>query len=107
MLIYVHTGCGVTAKHFRLRRTTQGSNPMIYFVYILRNENNQIYIGQTNNIDDRLRRHNSNYQKYTKNKGPWTLLYREEFATRAEAMLREKHLKGGKGREWIKSSLLV
>lgn len=79
---------------------------MAYSVYVIKNLKNGIYIGQTNNLDDRIRRHNNNTEKYTKNKGPFELIYSEKFDTRAEAMKREKMLKSGKGREWIKSNLL-
>src|SRR5258706_436129 len=42
---------------------------MIYFVYILISQkDNSFYIGQTNNIDDRLKRHNAGQERYTKTK---------------------------------------
>lgn len=78
---------------------------MKYFVYIILNKNDQIYIGQTNNLEDRLLRHNSGTQKYTKGKGPFELIYFEQFQTRSEAMKREKALKSGKGREWIRKNI--
>jgi len=65
----------------------------MYFVYILLNTKNEIYIGQTNDIDARLKRHNSNRSPYTKNKGPWNLAYKESFPSRALAMKRERQLK--------------
>jgi putative endonuclease len=37
---------------------------------------------------------------------PWTLIYTESFETKQQALLREKQLKAGKGREWIKNELL-
>ncbi|MDP2798681.1 MAG: GIY-YIG nuclease family protein, partial [Deltaproteobacteria bacterium] len=58
--------------------------------------------GQTSNLDQRLKRHNANKGRYTKNKGPFTLVYKEEFMTRSEAMRREKFLKPGQGREYLK-----
>jgi putative endonuclease len=74
----------------------------MFFVYILQNSIDKIYIGQTNNLASRLSRHNDNQCKFTKNKGPWRIVFNESFKTRAEAMNREKFLKSGKGREWIK-----
>ena len=65
-----------------------------------------MYIGHTNNLDDRLERHNNNREKSTKNKGPWALIHSEKFKTRAEAMKREKEMKSGKGREWLKNNFL-
>jgi len=80
---------------------------MMCYVYVIKSESsNKIYIGQTADIDKRLKQHNdpyNNYSKYTKqNKGPWKLIYKEEVASRSEALGREKFLKSGKGREFIK-----
>ena len=77
---------------------------MVYFVYIIYSEKvKKKYIGQTENLDLRLNQHNSNYfQSYTNYKGSWILIHSEEFKTRAEALKREKYLKTGAGRDWIK-----
>jgi len=45
--------------------------------------------------------------RYTyKQKGPWQLIHKEKYSTRGEAMKREKFLKSGRGREWIKANIL-
>ena len=76
----------------------------MYTVYVLRSlKNNYRYIGQTNNIDKRLAEHNSGLSKSTKNIRPLVLDYSEEYATRSEAIKRERFLKSGKGREWLTS----
>lgn len=69
-----------------------------------------MYIGQTENLERRLQRHNgslaSNSNSYTKiNKGPWQIVYTEKFNTRKEAINREKYLKSHIGRDWIKAKL--
>ncbi len=74
----------------------------MYYVYILKNEFDWTYVGQTNNIEDRLKRHNSGLVRSTKSKIPLSIVHKEIFETRAESMRREKELKGGQGREWIK-----
>ncbi len=66
---------------------------MTYSVYIIQNPVGKFYIGQTNNLNDRLLRHNIGRSKYTRDKGPWQLVYQEVYQTRAEAMKREKQLK--------------
>jgi putative endonuclease len=53
-------------------------------------------------LDQRVGQHNSGITKSTKNRGLWVLAHSEEFATRAEAMRRERYLKSGKGREELK-----
>ena len=78
------------------------------YTYILQSEKtSQLYIGQTNNILDRITRHNGNRNKWTKGKGPWKLIYVKEFETRSEAMKLEKRLKGFKNKDytiqWVKS----
>ena len=78
----------------------------MFYVYILKNKDSKIYIGQTNNLIDRLRRHNSGLMKSTKFGLPWEIIYSESFDTRFEAVRREKNLKGGQGREWIKSKFI-
>ena len=62
-------------------------------VYILQNTDGQFYIGQTNNLSDRLKRHNQGRVPYTKGKGPWILVHQEEYMNRADAMRREKQVK--------------
>lgn len=65
-----------------------------YFVYILKSiKDSSLYIGQTNNLDNRLLKHNKGHVKSTKHRTPFDLIYSERYETRREAMLREKHLK--------------
>ncbi len=71
-----------------------------FFTYILYSEKHQkIYIGQTSDITNRLEYHNQiGESTYTSKYRPWALIYLETFATRAEAMKREKQLKTAQGR---------
>lgn len=84
---------------------------MPYFTYVIRSESsNKIYIGQTDNLEFRLRRHNGKYPtkkgSFTKiNKGPWNLIHQEMFETRHEAIIKEKQLKSHAGRDWIRKLL--
>jgi len=75
----------------------------MYIVYVLYSPlYNQVYTGQTQNIMTRLIRHNAGKVISTKRYRPWNLMYTEEFVTRAEAMKREKFLKSGAGREYLR-----
>jgi putative endonuclease len=83
----------------------------MYFVYILKSiSTGETYIGQTSDIGKRLIQHNSEKYRGTlhtkRRKGPWELIHKEEYETRSEAMRREKELKTGKGRDWIKNNIL-
>lgn len=78
----------------------------MYYVYAIFNRNcNKIYIGQTENIEERLRLHNNKEFKgsYTSRfSGNWELVYKEAVETRHESLIREKQLKSYRGREFIK-----
>ncbi len=71
----------------------------MFKVYILYSSYvDQYYVGHTQNIEDRLSRHNSGRSLSTKKGKPWILVYTETFETRSEAMLREKAIKQMKSR---------
>jgi len=79
---------------------------MPFHVYILKSlSSGKLYTGQTSDLSKRLHSHNYGLSPYTKGRGPWQLLYSEEFETRSMAIKREKFLKSGKGREFIKEVL--
>lgn len=66
----------------------------LFYIYILySNGHNRFYIGQTNNINERLNRHNSGFEKSTKSYIPWELIGYFEKQNRSEAMILEKKLK--------------
>ena len=78
----------------------------MYYTYVLYSKKfDRIYIGYTDNIYFRLKRHNEGLVKSTKAYRPWKLLYHEEFPTRTEAMKREKELKSHKGRDFLRNLL--
>lgn len=80
---------------------------MKFFVYALYNSaNDKIYVGQTENLDDRITMHSAKFFKnaYTSRfSGAWELFYQENFRTRKEALRREKQLKSFRGREFLKN----
>ena len=75
----------------------------MYIVYVIKSEErNYTYIGLTNNLNRRFREHNEGKNKTTKPYRPFTLVLSEQFETRPEAREREKYLKSGIGRDYIK-----
>jgi putative endonuclease len=69
-------------------------------VYILRFSNNTLYIGQTNNLQRRLKDHSSKStraSKFSKENGSFELVYQEHYNTLLDVMRREKQLKGWSG----------
>ena len=86
----------------------EGRDIMImFFVYAIQSiPTKQIYIGQTKDIEERLRCHNSGYVKSAKARKPWVLLAFEEFEDRNKARWLERELKKSKGRRlrWIEKN---
>ncbi len=80
----------------------------MFQAYILRSDIiRRFYVGSTGELENRLTEHNAGECKSTKRGKPWKLVHTEEFATRAEAMKKEKQIKArGIGRylEDIKKS---
>jgi len=74
---------------------------MAHIVYILRSKEGHIYVGMTNDLDRRLREHNSGQSNYTRKGTGWDLVYKEEVPTREEARRREKYFKSHAGTEWL------
>ena len=74
----------------------------MYFVYILYSPKvDRLYIGVTNDIDRRLEQHNSGGSNYTRGKGPWYIVYKEEYENKSEALKREREIKNWKSRSRI------
>lgn len=64
------------------------------YTYILKCRDGSLYTGWTNDLEKRLKAHNEGRgAKYTKGRGPVTLLYFETFDTKEEAMSREFAIK--------------
>jgi putative endonuclease len=66
----------------------------IYFVYIVRCFNDSYYIGYTNDLNERIRRHNSGYgAKYLRGKLPVKLVYAKEYRYYKNALHAERNMK--------------
>ena len=75
----------------------------MYYVYaILSETRNYIYVGLTNDVNRRLAEHNNGYNKTTKAYRPFKLILTEKFENRTDARTREKYLKSGSGKEYIR-----
>jgi putative endonuclease len=73
-----------------------------FYVYILQSRKDlSFYIGQTNDLDIRLAKHNSGKSKYTSAKIPWEIVYFEVFDIRVAAIKREREIKSKKSKKYI------
>src|SRR3989344_1395278 len=79
--------------------------PRRYFVYVILCDDNSIYIGQTNNLQKRWEEHRDGRSSWTAKHKPVRVIHHEEFEAREEAVKREKWLKTGFGRKWIRREL--
>ncbi len=85
-----------------------GSNPPApamgkYYTYVLLSlKDHRFYIGQTNNLDDRVKRHSEGRVKATKNRRPLKLVYFVTFDSRSEAVRHERFLKSLNGNQRFK-----
>lgn len=76
---------------------------MFYYTYVLRsNKDRDLYIGWTNDLKSRVKEHNSGKVEATKNRLPLKLIYYEACLSREGAIKREKQLKTGFGRAYLK-----
>jgi putative endonuclease len=71
---------------------------MAYYVYVFRSaKDGQYYIGSTSDVAARLAFHNAGLQRSTKSRIPFSVVLTEEYATKGEALRREKQIKSWKG----------
>ena len=79
---------------------------MKYYVYVLLSKiDGMLYTGYTANITNRLEEHNSGKVPSTKNRKPFILIYWEGCLNQQDATRREKYLKSGNGKIYLKNRL--
>lgn len=79
---------------------------IMWKVYILRSEKfRKFYIGCTNNLERRIKEHNSGYNKSTCKYIPFQVVYTESYSDGSVAFLREKKIKSYKGGNAFKKLL--
>ena len=71
---------------------------MSHYVYILRSlKDNGYYVGESADVEARLKFHNAGLQRSTKRRAPFKLILTETFPDRGVALKREKEIKSWKG----------
>ena len=79
----------------------------MFFVYIIEStESKRHYIGQTNNLEERLKKHNQGRNLSTKAYIPWQLKWWKEYESRSEAVIVEKRLKNIKKRTGVEKFVI-
>jgi len=76
---------------------------MFYYVYVLKSEKDgNWYTGCTNNLKRRLKEHNEGKTRSSKGREPFKLIYYEAGLSEKDARAREKYLKSGMGKRYLK-----
>ena len=75
-------------------------------MYVLRSGKDRgFYIGYSANLRKRFAQHIQGSAFATSYRGPWKLIYYEAYLNREDALGREKYLKSGSGRRFLKAQL--
>ena len=89
-------------------RLVQGNNVLrdMYYVYVLLSQKDKnLYIGFTENIQQRLDEHNAGKNVSTRLRRPFKLIYYEGHTSKSDALRREKYFKSSKGKTTLKQIL--
>lgn len=77
-----------------------------YYVYVLLSKtDNKLYTGCTADLRERFSKHQKGEVSSTKNRKPFTLLYYDACTHKTDAYVREKYLKTGMGKRYLKNRL--
>lgn len=77
----------------------------MFYVYVLENVANDLYVGYTNDLRRRLEEHNRGVSFYTKRGKNWRVIYYEACINQDDAKRREKYFKTTQGRRLLKRRL--
>lgn len=76
------------------------------YTYVLKSKKDgRLYTGSTGNLRKRIEEHNSGRVESTKNRGPFVLIYYEACINLQDARCRERYLKSGMGKRYLKNRL--
>jgi putative endonuclease len=78
----------------------------VFYVYVLQSESDDgLYIGFSADLRRRLAEHQQGLAFATSYRGPWKLIYYEAYLEEADALGRERYLKSGGGRQFLRKQL--
>ena len=78
----------------------------MYYTYVLQSKKDKRwYTGATEDLRKRFKQHNNNEVTSTKGRGPFILIYYEACINKQDAFAREKYLKSGMGKRYLKNRL--
>ncbi len=78
----------------------------MYYTYVIQSrKDKRFYTGSTKDLQKRFDEHNSGKISSTRNRGPFVLIYYEACLNEQDARAREKYLKSGMGKRYLKNRL--
>lgn len=78
----------------------------MFYTYVLKSsKDNKLYTGCTNDLQERFNLHSNDKVSSTKGRGPFQLIYYEACMNSNDAFAREKYLKTGMGKRYLKNRL--
>ncbi len=90
----------------RLAERSEADSTFMFYIYVLRSVNfKKSYVGHTDNIERRLKEHNSGKNIFTNKYKPWNIIHKEEFIGLSQAIMREKFFKSKSGRKYLKTKI--
>lgn len=88
------------------RLTFLGYNRKMFYVYVLRSrKDNHFYTGYSSDLRKRMKQHFSGENFSTKDRLPFDLIYYEAYVDEKDARARERFLKTGWGRNYLKRTM--
>src|SRR4030043_856414 len=76
------------------------------YVYVMQSKKDkQFYTGFTRELQNRIREHNEGRVSSTKTRGPFELIYYEACLNEQDGLAREKYLKSGMGKRYLRNRL--
>ena len=78
---------------------------MFYTYVLLRKKDGRWYTGSTSDLRKRFNEHNAGKMSSTKNRGPFEIIYYKACLNEQDARFREKYLKTGMGKRYLKNRL--
>ena len=79
----------------------------MFYVYVLLSKvDNQFYTGATSDLKSRLQEHDDGQVPSTSKRRPLKLIYYEACLEKGDAIKREKYLKTGMGKRYLRNRLI-
>ncbi|MDP2980888.1 MAG: GIY-YIG nuclease family protein [Candidatus Omnitrophota bacterium] len=75
----------------------------MYYVYVIQSlKDRRFYTGFTDDLERRIGEHNRGEEPSTKSRAPFKLVYFEACLSKNDTIAREKQLKSGKGKKYLR-----